>query len=62
MIPQARSVKSLLMTTRLLLKTPADLRPILETAAKLEHQWLVLLLNFVSRKAVRSRKVTLLLF
>tara|TARA_R110002060_G_scaffold39818_2_gene51011 strand:+ start:389 stop:1237 length:849 start_codon:yes stop_codon:yes gene_type:complete len=54
---QARSVKSQSTTTTLLLRTPADPKPILETAAKSEHQCLVWLSRFVSRMAVRSRRV-----
>lgn len=59
---QVRSAKSQLMTTTLPLRTPADPRQILETAAKSEHQCLVLLLRSVSRMVVRSRRVTQSLF
>jgi hypothetical protein len=61
-VVQVRSVKSQSMMSKLLLRTPADPRPILETAARLEHQWLVWLSNFVSGMVVRSRRVIHLLF
>jgi uncharacterized protein (DUF1778 family) len=50
------------MTIKLLLRTQADLKPILETAARLEHQWLALLSNFVLRMVARSRREILLPF
>jgi hypothetical protein len=50
------------MISKLLLRIPAGLRPILETVARWEHRWPVLLLSFVSRTVVKSRRATHSLF